>query len=110
MGMLAEIELAKSMGILSSESVRVEKLRKHIVYLLRKIPGMTKNIQALDFESAVRAFKSDKKHRKEEYAVILPNDRGFLERVFLQINTQTDLAVLQVFEWLKKEQNWEVTS
>lgn len=105
MGMLAEIELAKCMDILSCEPSRVEKLREYIVDLLRQIPGMTKNIQALDFEAAVSAFKSDKKHRKDAYAVILPNEQGLLERVFLPINSQTDSMVLKVFEWLKNDRN-----
>lgn len=106
MGMLAEIELAKYMGILSCDPVRVGKLRNHINYLLQQIPGMTKNIQGLDFEAAVSAFKSDKKHRKDAYAVILPNEQGLLERVLLPINPQTDLMVLKVFEWLKNDRNW----
>jgi 3-dehydroquinate synthase len=106
MGMLAEIELAKYMGILSRESSRVEKLRGHIFDLLRQIPGMTKNIQTLDFETAVRAFEADKKHRKDVYVVILPNDQGLLERFSLPINSQTDSMVLKVFEWLKNDRNW----
>lgn len=109
-GMLAEIELAKYMGIFSQRSERVKKLRKHIIHLLEQIPGTTKNTQDLDLDAAVRAFRSDKKHRHDVYAMILPNEQGFLERVFLPINPETDLMVLNVFEWLKNDQYWEITN
>jgi 3-dehydroquinate synthase len=103
MGMLAEIKLARLTGIVDRDSERIQKLRKHIAYLLNQIPDMTKGITAMDLESAVRAFKSDKKHRKDAYAVIMPNQIGFLQREFLPNSLDTDAKVLQVFEWLKSD-------
>jgi 3-dehydroquinate synthase len=103
MGMLAEIKLATLYGEAAFKSDRVKYLRKHIAYLLNQIPDMTKVITSLDLESAVRAFKSDKKHRKEAYTVIMPNELGFLQREFLPNTLETDTKVVQVFEWLKRE-------
>lgn len=103
MGMLAEIRLATLTGIANGESERVANLRRHITYLLNQIPDMTRNIEALDIESAFRAFKSDKKHRKDAYAVIMPNSLGFLQREFLPNSPDTDATVLSVFEWLKSD-------
>jgi 3-dehydroquinate synthase len=101
MGMLAEIKLASLTGITADGSERVTNLRKYIAYLLNQIPGMTKAITSMDLESAVRAFKSDKKHRNNAYTVIMPNSLGFLQREYLQNSLETDAAVLEVFEWLK---------
>ena len=103
MGMLAEIKLATLTGVVARDSERIQKLRKHIAYLLNQIPDMTKGITTLELESAVRAFKSDKKHRKDAYAVIMPNQIGFLQREFLPNSLDTDAKVLQVFEWLKSD-------
>jgi len=103
MGMLAEIKLATLTGIATGESERVSNLRRHIAYLLGQIPDMTRNIETLDIESAIRAFKSDKKHRKDAYAVIMPNSLGFLQREFLPNSLETDAKVLGVFEWLKSD-------
>jgi len=103
MGMLAEIKLASLTGIAADGSERVTNLRKYIAYLLRQIPGMAKAITSMDLESAVRAFKSDKKHRNNAYTVIMPNSLGFLQREFLPNSLETDAAVLRVFEWLKSD-------
>jgi 3-dehydroquinate synthase len=103
MGMLAEIKLASLTGIITCESERVKNLQGHIAYLLNQIPDMTKGIESMDLESAVRAFKSDKKHRKDTYAVIMPNEHGFLQREFLPNSLGTEASVLQVFEWLKSD-------
>ena len=101
--MLAEIKLATLTGVVARDSERIQKLRKHIAYLLNQIPDMTKGITTLELESAVRAFKSDKKHRKDAYAVIMPNETGFLQREFFPTNLEIDAKVLQVFEWLKSD-------
>lgn len=103
MGMLAEIKLATLTGAVLHEPERIHKLRKHIAYLLNQIPEMTSNISLLDLQSAIRAFKSDKKHRKDAYAVIMPNEYGFLRREFLVSDLDMDAKVLQVFEWLKRD-------
>lgn len=103
MGMLAEIKLATLTGVVARDSERIQKLRKHIAYLLNQIPYMTKGIATLELESAISAFKSDKKHRKDAYAVIMPNEIGFLQREFLPNSLETDAKVLQVFEWLKSD-------
>jgi 3-dehydroquinate synthase len=103
MGMLAEIKLAMLTGVVVLEAERVKKLRKHIAYLLNQIPDMTKYITAMDLESAICAFRSDKKHRNDAYAVIMPNEVGFLEMNFLPNSLDTDTKVLQVFEWLKSD-------
>jgi 3-dehydroquinate synthase len=104
-GMLAEIELAKRMGIFHHTPRRVDQLIKHIYFLLIQAPEMMDRINALDSTLALQGFKSDKKHHNDSYAIILPNAEGFLESTLISASAKIDLTILEVFEWLKSGLN-----
>jgi 3-dehydroquinate synthase len=104
-GMLAEIELAKRIGIFHYTPRRVDQLIKHIYFLLIQAPEMMDRINDLDSTLALQGFKSDKKHHSDSYAIILPNAEGFLESTLISATPKIDLAILEVFEWLKSGLN-----
>lgn len=101
LGMLAEIRLGMSIHSQTNFPERVRLLNDYICNLVKLIPEMTKHIQLIDSQKVLNAFQSDKKHLPENYRLISVNQAGYLERISIPKNDQSDEMIVGAFEWLK---------
>ena len=100
-GMLAEIHLGMLRRAQTSAPKRVLQLTEYIQSLFTRIPEMAHQISQIDPLGAFHAFQSDKKHLHENYRLISVDPNGFLERISMPRNSQSDAMIMITFEWLK---------
>jgi 3-dehydroquinate synthase len=102
-GMLAELNLSRLLGYTKNESDREQLLRSHLTSLLGTVPNLQKQLQKMSIAEAMRAFKADKKHRNQDYFLILAKDTGHLSSQMLPINIANDVIINEVFANLQKD-------
>lgn len=100
-GMLAEIYLGMLRRAQTSAPKRALQLTEYIESLFARIPEMAHRIADIDTLEAFHAFQSDKKHSHENYRLISVDPNGFLERISIPRNSQSDAMIMDTFEWLK---------
>lgn len=100
-GMLAEIHLGILRRAETSTPKRALQLTEYIQQLFTRIPEMIHQIAHIDTLEAFHAFKSDKKHTLENYWLISVDPNGFLERIAIPRNSQSEAMIVNTFEWLK---------
>jgi 3-dehydroquinate synthase len=108
LGMLAEIELSRQLGFLVAPISRVKKLQGYITTLMTYVPDLHKNLTHLSIKEAAASFKSDKKHEKDFYHLILTNRLGELERAFIPKAPEIDCRIESIFAKIQKGFNFEV--
>ena len=101
LGMLIAIEASEKINPVSTRSARVQTLYNYVRLLLGNVSSLSANLAALSSDEAFRKFKSDKKHRQHEYAIIIPDAHGYLFRKFIPINDQSDALIRNAFESIK---------
>ncbi len=102
LGMLAAMDFSQSIGWSDGEASRIQSLRTHVRHLLSKVGTLPANLQEMSAQDAFEKFRSDKKHKKGEFAIIAFNEVGFLERRFVPIVQEVEGLITQVFDKLKK--------
>ena len=100
-GMLIAIELSGKINPQSVASPRVKSLFNHVKHLLSGVTSLAEHLVELSSEEALAKFKSDKKHRQHEYAIIIPDVNGYLHRQFIPINDHSNNLVKNSFESIK---------
>jgi 3-dehydroquinate synthase len=100
-GMLAEIHLGMLRRAETSVPKRALQLTEYIQSLFARIPEMVHQIAHIDSLAAFHAFQSDKKHSHDDYRLIAVDPNGFLERISIPRNGQSDAMIMNTFEWLK---------
>jgi 3-dehydroquinate synthase len=100
-GMLAEIRMGMLRNSQTGPPKRVQQLTEYIQRLFTPIPEMVNHISRIDTLEAFNAFQSDKKHTHENYRLISVDRDGFLERISIPKNSQSDAMIMNTFEWLK---------
>ena len=103
MGMLAEIRMDMTLNSWGQMPERAKSLDSYIRSLFKQIPEMVYTIQDLDVSIALEAFQSDKKHSKQSYIIVMPDNTGHLERVSVPVTDDVNLMIREIFEWLKKD-------
>jgi 3-dehydroquinate synthase len=104
LGMLVAMDLSKTLlspGI--SQAPRVKALETHIKCLLKQVPGLGEALNKVSGSLALEKFKSDKKHRHNQYAMILIGDNGYLKRHFINADSLADTTLTQAFDRIKCE-------
>jgi 3-dehydroquinate synthase len=100
-GMLVAIDISEKINPESTKNTRVLALSNYVRNLLNGVANLSEHIAELSSEVAFNKFKSDKKHRQHEYAVIIPNAKGYLHRKFIPVNDYSDNLVKNSFESIK---------
>jgi 3-dehydroquinate synthase len=96
-GMLVAIEFQKRWGKLNDAGCRrADALERYIRSILQYVPGLAK-AAAVDANVLVTKFEHDKKHRAEEYRVILPVEDGSLSIVPLPKNQQIRSIIVEAY-------------
>ncbi len=101
LGMLVAIDISENINPQTDKNPRVQALSNYVRKLLSGVDNLPEHIAELSSENAFYKFKSDKKHRQHEYAVIIPDAKGYLYRKFIPINEYSDNLVKNSFESVK---------
>jgi 3-dehydroquinate synthase len=95
LGMLVALELAQLQGArLGANALR---LHRHVLELLHYLPFPPCRQSRLDPDRLLAAFDKDKKHSREAYAVIIPDDSDRLTRRLLPRDQATRQAIGRSF-------------
>jgi len=101
-GMLAEIHMWAQLKRCEEMPVRAKKLDAYIRELFKQIPGVINNIQSLNVDLALQAFKSDKKHSDQFYIFVTCDENGSLQRLSVPASHESNQVIEETFEWLKR--------
>jgi len=100
-GMLVAIEMSEKINPQPVKNPRVQVLFNYVRQLLSGVASLAQDLAELSSEEAFNKFKSDKKHRQHEYAIIIPDTNGYLYRKFIPVNAHSDDLVKNSFESIK---------
>ncbi len=100
-GMLIAIEVSEKISPVTARSARALTLFTYVRLLLGGVSSLPTNLAAILSDEILCAFKSDKKHRQHEYAIIIPDEHGRLYRKFIPINDKSDALIRNAFESIK---------
>jgi 3-dehydroquinate synthase len=100
-GMLVAIEISGKINPQSIGNPRVQALSNYVRQLLSGVTSLAEDLAKLSSEEALNKFKSDKKHRQHEYAIIIPDANGYLHRQFIPINDHSNELVKNSFKSIK---------
>lgn len=102
LGMLAAINFSQSMGWSDGAASRIQSLRAHVCHFLSMVENLPADLQEISAKEAFEKFRSDKKHRKDEFAVIAFDQAGFLVRRFVPAGKEVEQMITSTFNNLKK--------
>ena len=106
LGMLTALAMGTAMGRTYPSGVGVAALEAHIRALLASLESLNAVIAALDVDELMEAFKADKKHTRQEFAVILVAENGAVERVMLPRDDESYRIIMAAFAGLIKD--WSI--
>lgn len=102
LGMLASMDFSQSMAWSDGAASRIQSLRTHICHLLSMVENLPADLQDMSSKDAFEKFRSDKKHKKDEFAVITFDQGGFLVRRFVPVGNEVEKLITKTFDNLKK--------
>jgi 3-dehydroquinate synthase len=103
LGILCAYNLSLSLTKLNANNHKAIKLISHIKSMLSKVPNLKETIDQLNMITAFDRFKSDKKHTKDNYVMILFDGHGALFRLAVAKSSINEQLILEKFEGLKNE-------
>ncbi len=106
LGMLTALAMGTAMGRTYPASAGVAILEAHIRSLLASLESLGAVISRLDVDELIEAFHADKKHTRQEFAVILVAENGDVERVMLPRDDVSQKIIAAAFSSLIKD--WSV--
>lgn len=78
-GMIVADEYAKNKALLSSAgATRSGRLTSYLEGLMKSLPQLADQLRNLDYESIALNFSNDKKHKIDQYRIIVPRGDGEL--------------------------------
>ncbi len=98
LGMLAALHLGRAMGHDYTASAGVGAFEDHVSDLISTRPGLASALMRLDIDSLIDAFEADKKHSRDDFAVILVAADGSVERRFLPRNAASKALIANAFQ------------
>jgi 3-dehydroquinate synthase len=102
LGMLAAMDFSQGMGWSQETNSRIRSLKTYVCSLLSMVDGLASSLSGLSSSDALEKFRSDKKHRKQEFAVIAFDEAGFLVRRFVPVCQEVEGLIIDAFENLKR--------
>jgi 3-dehydroquinate synthetase len=101
--MLCAARLSETCAFAPADQHRIGALVTYLRTLLAPFTELKQVLEQLSPAEALKGFRSDKKHRKDEFALIVFDQNGFLERRFVSASGETETRITEVFDWLRKE-------
>jgi 3-dehydroquinate synthase len=83
LGMLAALELSALIHGVNNPEPQITRFRRHIEGLVQVVEGLPAILAEVSLPALMEAFGSDKKHVRDQFAVILMTPTGEVERRFL---------------------------
>ncbi|MEI8156273.1 MAG: 3-dehydroquinate synthase family protein [Burkholderiales bacterium] len=108
LGMLCAARLSESYDFVTPGQQRVRNLVTYVRSLLVPLTGLQQALEAMSPAEVLTCFRSDKKHGKGEFALIVFDQGGFLERRFVSATTDNEARIADVFEWVRKTLLYEI--
>lgn len=103
LGMLAGLLFSEQEFGVDPTIPRVRQLRSQIRRLLCRVEALNGQLSTLDVDATVACFRSDKKHTKDQFSMILLNKKGYLERCFVPRTPEYERKIEMVFKSLGSE-------
>lgn len=98
LGMIAALHLGEALGRDHAAAPHVATFRAHIVDLVRAVEGLGDVLARVEPAALMDAFRSDKKHKRDRFALILVAGEGRVERCMLPRDDQTTALIEQAFK------------
>lgn len=103
LGMLAALNLGEQLAYTEMSDLRVRALRHHVRGLVTGVSGLSEALGNCSLDKLMDAFCADKKHGRDQLAVILINRLGIVERTMLPRNEEMLANISKAFARLKSD-------
>lgn len=103
LGMLCAVRLSETCGFAPTAQPHIQALENYVRALLAPLSDLRQVLEQLSPADALTCFRSDKKHRRGEFAVIVFDQNGFLERRFVSASDENEARIADIFDWVRKE-------
>lgn len=101
LGMLAALHLGEKLGHTDMSDTRVKAFYDHVHGLVSGVDGLTETLRQCPLDRLMVAFCADKKHGRDQLAVILVNRLGAVERTMLPRNGEMLANISNAFAMLQ---------
>jgi 3-dehydroquinate synthase len=101
LGMMAAGAMSRSLGRVAAGEGPPARFEAHIDGLLLQMPELGPLVADLSSDRLMVAFRSDKKHTLDTFAVVLPLAAGGVERVELGRGPKTEALIQTAFDHMK---------
>ncbi len=101
LGMMAAGAMSRSLGRDEAGEEPTARFESHIHGLLLQTPDLGPLVADLSPDRLMVAFRGDKKHTADAFAVVLPRPEGGVERIELARNPETEALVETAFAQMK---------
>lgn len=101
LGMMAAGAMARSLGRVEAGEGPTSRFESHIHDLLLEMPDLGPKVSDLSPDRLMVAFRGDKKHTADTFAVVLPRPEGGVERIELHRSPETEALVESAFAHMK---------
>ena len=93
--------MSLSLGRIEAGEGRTTRFEAHIHDLLLETPDLGPMVADLSPDRLMVAFRGDKKHTADTFAVVLPLPEGGVERIELSRSPETEALVESAFAHMK---------
>ena len=97
LGIEAALHLGEALGRDYRAVPAVARLRTHLAALLAAVPDLAVALAGITPAALIDAFRSDKKHSRTAFAVIIVTDAGVVERRFVPRDAASTAAIAGAF-------------
>lgn len=104
MGMLAAFHFGEAQGRNYERVPQLSAFRSHVANLVSSASEYGPVAAKMPLSALLNAFRSDKKHRADQFAFILPTENGRIERIMLPKDEKVTAAVERAFTAMLE--NW----
>lgn len=103
LGMIAAMHLGRALEPDATPPPHVAAFRQHVLDLLAGVPQLRQHLAVLPAEALMDAFAADKKHSRSEFAVIVVNRGGAVERRMLPRDEHSAALIAGAFAAMRAE-------
>ena len=97
MGILAALEFSRLETQAETSPPRVVQLQQYVNWLLQRMENLSSWRRQIVVGDLMKRFASDKKHTTRHYAVIVPDEHGYLVRRMIEKTDANCVRILRAF-------------
>ena len=103
LGMLAALHLGEALGRSYDGAPHVAQFRAHVHALVGSASDLAATLADIEVAALLDAFRSDKKHGRDIFAVIMVAEDGSVERRLLARDSATEAMIARSFARMLKD-------